>query len=123
MVSCEPQRRFFSFSFSWLLLLLEIATAAWAVSPCDDGHGAAAGCAQLLLPFADECLQLFGVLLQGIPESFELSWLAVWQNISVQAVQFWPLRDNVTRTRESGSLRHTEVSGAYEGYKWDKSCR
>ena len=54
--------------------------AAWAVSPCDGGHGAAAGCAQLLLPFAAECLQLFGALLQGIPESFELSWLAVWQN-------------------------------------------
>jgi len=45
------------------------------------------------------------------------------RTISVQAVQFWPLRDNVTRTRESGSLRHTEGLLAYEGYKWDKSCR
>ena len=54
--------------------------AALAVSPCDGGHAAAAGCAQLLLPFVAECLQLFGALLQGIPESFELSWLAVWQN-------------------------------------------
>ena len=54
--------------------------AAWAVSSCDGGHGAAAGCAQLLLRFAAECLQLFGALLQDIRESFELSWLAVWQN-------------------------------------------
>jgi len=47
--------------------------SAWAVLPCDDGHAAEAGCAQLLLPFVAECLQFFGALLQGIPESFELS--------------------------------------------------
>ena len=46
----------------------------------DGAHAAAARYAQLLFPCAAECLQFFGVLPQGIPESFELTCLPVWQN-------------------------------------------
>jgi hypothetical protein len=55
----------------WLLRLQpEVVIPAWAVSPCDGGHAAAAECAQLLLPSAPGLLYLFGVRPQGMPESF-----------------------------------------------------
>jgi hypothetical protein len=90
---------------------------AWAVSRCDGGHAAVAGCAQLLLPFAAECLQLFGALLQGIPELFERAWLAVWQIDLVQAVQFWPLLDNYISKTGTGLITVQNVySPACESY-------
>ena len=46
------------------------AIPAAAVSECDGGHGAAAGCARLLLPSAAQCLHGFGARPRGIPESF-----------------------------------------------------
>jgi hypothetical protein len=54
----------------WPRLQPEPAIPAAAVSECDGGHGAAAGCARLLLPSAAECLQGFGARPRGIPESF-----------------------------------------------------
>jgi hypothetical protein len=45
----ELLQQFFSL---WLGLHPEMAIPAWAVWPCDGGHGVAAGCAQLLLPSA-----------------------------------------------------------------------
>jgi hypothetical protein len=58
------------FSSLWSRLQPEPAIPAWAVSVCDGGHGAATGCAQLLLPSAAQCLRGFGARPQGIPESF-----------------------------------------------------
>ena len=54
----------------WPRLQPEPAIPASAVSECDGGHGAAAGCARLLLPSAAECLHGFGARPRGIPESF-----------------------------------------------------
>ena len=54
----------------WPPLQPEPAIPAWAVSECDGGHGAAAGCAQLLLRSAAECLHGFGARPRGIRESF-----------------------------------------------------
>src|ERR1039457_3205184 len=62
----EQIRQFFSLC---LRLVPEIAVPAWAVSQCDGGHGAAVGCAQLLLPSAADRLCFFGARPQGIPES------------------------------------------------------
>ena len=66
----ELMARFF---WLWVQRQAQVATPAWAVSQCDRGHDAAAGCAQLLLPSAAERLHLFGARPQGIPESFSLS--------------------------------------------------
>ena len=68
-------RQVFSFSlreFSslWSRLQPWPAIPAWAPSECDGVHGAAIGCAQLLLPSVAECLHCFGARPQGIPESF-----------------------------------------------------
>ena len=54
----------------WPRLQPEPAIPAAAVSECDGGHGAAAGCARLLLPSAAQCLHGFGARPRGIPESF-----------------------------------------------------
>src|ERR1022692_2683678 len=54
----------------WPRLQPEPAIPAAAVSECDGGHGAAAGCARLLLPSAAAALQGFGARPRGIPESF-----------------------------------------------------
>ncbi len=54
----------------WPQLQPEPAIPASAVSECDGGHGAAAGCARLLLPSAAQCLHGFGARPRGIPESF-----------------------------------------------------
>jgi len=54
----------------WPRLQPEPAIPASAVSECDGGHGAAAGCARLLLPSAAQCLHGFGARPRGIPESF-----------------------------------------------------
>ena len=74
----------------WLRLQPEMAIPAWAVSQCDGGHGAAAGCVQLLRPTAAQCHYVFGARPQGTSESFQLSWPKCGRTISVQAVQFWP---------------------------------
>ncbi len=75
LASSQLLRQVFSSSprqpFSlWPRLQPELAIPAWAVSACDGGHGAAPGCAQLLLLSASECLYLFGARHRGIPESF-----------------------------------------------------
>ena len=54
----------------WPRFQLAPAIPAWAVSECDGGHVAAAGCAQLLPPSAAECLHGFGARPRGIRESF-----------------------------------------------------
>src|ERR1035437_2052435 len=66
-----------------------MAIPAWAVSQCDGDHGAAAGCAQLLLPSAAERLYLFGAHPQGMPESFYSSWPESRRSIPVQAHGTW----------------------------------
>jgi hypothetical protein len=58
------------FSSSWVSLQFEMAIPALAVSSCDGGHGATAGCAQLLLPSAVGRLFFFGARPQGMRESF-----------------------------------------------------
>ncbi len=58
------------FSSSWVSLQLELAIPVRAGSPCDGGHGAMAGCAQLLLPSAVGRLFFFGALPQGMRDSF-----------------------------------------------------
>ena len=82
---------FFSFFVS---LQLGMAIPVRAVSPCDGGHGAAAGCAQLLLPYAADRLCFFGARPQGMPESSSLSWPECGRTSALQSVQFWPLGDN-----------------------------
>jgi hypothetical protein len=69
----EMLPQFFSF---WVRLQAEMAIPAWAVSQCDGGHGAAAGCAQVLLPSGAESLQVFGARPQGMPESCpqDMAW-------------------------------------------------
>jgi hypothetical protein len=87
----EMLLQFFSL---WVRLHPQMAIPAWAVSKCDGGHGAAAGCAQLLLPYAAERLYLFGARPQDMPESFSLSWPECARTIPEQSVQFCPLADN-----------------------------
>jgi hypothetical protein len=70
-----------------------MAIPPWAFSQCDGGHGAAAGCAQLLLLFAADRRCVFGARPQGIPESSSLSCPECGRPSSFQAVQFWPLGD------------------------------
>jgi hypothetical protein len=116
VASCERPRRCFSFlSFCLRFSFCSLFFSCWLFSfwlrygmgvlipvPAsnalngDGGHVAGARCAQLRFPFAAECLQFFGVLPQGIPESFEWSWLPVWQNwlgqICVILATHWVLR-------------------------------
>lgn len=60
-------RQFFSL---WLGLQPEMAIPAWAVSQCDGGRAAAAGCAQFLQPSVTHRRHAFEARPQGIPESF-----------------------------------------------------
>jgi len=87
-----PERLWF-FSF-WVSLQLGMSIPVRAVSPCDGGHGAAAGFAQLLLPSAVGHLGFFGARPQGMPESSSLSWPECGRTSALQSVQFWPLGDN-----------------------------
>ena len=82
--------QFFSFFVS---LQLGMTIPVRAVSPCDGGHGAAAGFAQLLLPSAVGHLCFFCARPQGMPESSWLSWPECGRTSALQSVQFWPLGD------------------------------
>jgi hypothetical protein len=84
-----------------------MAIPSWAVSQCDGGHGSAAGCERLLLPYAAERLYLFGARPQGMPESFSLSWPECGRTIPVQAVQFWSLGDNSSTASKSWRVGKT----------------
>ena len=65
-----------------------MAIPAWAASQCDDGHGSAVGCAQLLLQSAVDRLYSFGVRLLDMPESFSLSWVDCGRTGKFQTVHF-----------------------------------
>lgn len=82
-----------SFSF-FVSLQLGMAIPVRAVSPCDGGHGAAAGFARLLFPSAVGHLGFFGARPEGMPESSSLSWPECGRTSALQSVQFWPLGDN-----------------------------
>jgi hypothetical protein len=58
----------------WVRLQLQIAIPAWTVSQSGGGHGAAVGCAQLLLASGVEHPCVFGARPQGMLGSFSLSW-------------------------------------------------
>src|ERR1700676_3514169 len=65
-----------------------MAIPAWAVSQCDGGHGVEAGCGRLLLPSAAERFHLFWRSSSRYAGIALVVMARVWQNGTLQAVQF-----------------------------------
>lgn len=92
-------------------------TPAWALSQCDGGHAAAAGCARLLLLSAAERLYVFGSRPQGIPESFGLTYPQCDMPLPFQAVQFWPLGDNTDCHEDGGGATNWRIPTVTLNYR------